>query len=82
MATLLAKRRWSLATAQTEELFEWRLRDPLVIFQKWLIENKLFTETELSTIEDQVNLDVQESVSFAESSPWPEPEEALQDLFA
>ncbi len=65
-----------------KELDDWQLRDPLLVFKSWLINNRVLSEAQLSSIEALVENDIKEAVSFAESSPFPEPEEALQDLFA
>jgi acetoin:2,6-dichlorophenolindophenol oxidoreductase subunit alpha len=65
-----------------DELASWQLRDPLSVYQSWLIDNKMFSEKEIASINAQVDLEIQEAVLFAEQSPWPSPEEALQDLFA
>ncbi|HSU90504.1 MAG TPA: hypothetical protein VLI44_03580, partial [Sporolactobacillaceae bacterium] len=33
-------------------------------------------------IDERVNKEVQSAVDFAEASPWPEPQEALEDIYA
>ena len=65
-----------------DELSEWLKRDPLVIFRSWLLENGVLPEPDLLAIETQVELEVSEAVQFAEASPWPDPQEALEDLFS
>lgn len=65
-----------------DEVASWQLRDPLLVYQKWLIDNQEFTAAEISVIGAQVDNEIREAVAFAEQSPWPDPEEALQDLYA
>jgi TPP-dependent pyruvate/acetoin dehydrogenase alpha subunit len=65
-----------------EEVEEWLKKDPIVRFRKKLVELKILTEHEAVQIEKSVLSDIDEAVSFAEKSPSPNPEEALQDVFA
>lgn len=60
---------------------EWRKKDPIPRFRQQLIEQGVFTEEEASKIQEQVAAAVEEAVSFARQSPYPEPEEALQHVF-
>jgi TPP-dependent pyruvate/acetoin dehydrogenase alpha subunit len=64
-----------------EEISEWKKRDPILLFRKWLLEDEQISEGDLTLSESQVDAAVIEAVEFAESSPWPDPEDALQDLF-
>jgi TPP-dependent pyruvate/acetoin dehydrogenase alpha subunit len=64
-----------------EEISEWMKRDPIQLFRKWLLEDGQISEDDLTLTESQVDAAVIEAVEFAESSPWPDPEDALQDLF-
>jgi pyruvate dehydrogenase E1 component alpha subunit len=60
----------------------WKGRDPLETFPKTLIENRLLTEMELSTIRQEVEAVVDVSIRFAQESPWPAPEAAHDDVYA
>ncbi len=64
-----------------EEVSAWKQRDPIILFHNWLVEKNLASEADLACIDAQVTAAIKEAVEFAESSPWPEPEEALEDLF-
>ncbi len=55
--------------------------DPIVRFEKFLTENCGFTESEKSQIWNDAKEEVEKAVKFAEESPYPKPEEALEDLF-
>ncbi|MBI3989498.1 MAG: thiamine pyrophosphate-dependent dehydrogenase E1 component subunit alpha [candidate division NC10 bacterium] len=64
-----------------EEVEEWRKRDPIPNFRKVLIEAGVATEAELNQIDQDVAKEMEEAIRFAEASPEPELEEALQDIF-
>jgi pyruvate dehydrogenase E1 component alpha subunit len=55
-----------------EELQEFKDRDPLVTLQHFMAESNLITNEELDALEEKVKLVVDDSVEFAESSPWPD----------
>jgi pyruvate dehydrogenase E1 component alpha subunit len=65
-----------------EEVAEWRSRDPLVTFPRRLVEEFGVTQDQIAGIEGEVAAQMEEIVRFAQESPWPEPEEALDDVFA
>ncbi len=65
-----------------EEIESWRKRDPIILFRAWLIEQGYAAEADLKAIDEQVEADIEEAAAFAEDSPWPEAEEALEDVFA
>jgi pyruvate dehydrogenase E1 component alpha subunit len=65
-----------------QEVEDWLKKDPIVRFRKKLLELNILTEDEAEQVEKRVLSEVDEAVSFAEKSPSPNPEEALQDVFA
>jgi pyruvate dehydrogenase E1 component alpha subunit len=46
------------------------------------LDNKIATVADLEAIEVKVNAQVEESVKFAEESKFPDPSEALKDIYA
>lgn len=64
-----------------EEVKEWLEKDPIPRFKAKLLEMQTLTEQEAKEIEDAVIADVEKAVKFATESPYPEPEEALEDLY-
>ncbi|MDI9597250.1 MAG: thiamine pyrophosphate-dependent dehydrogenase E1 component subunit alpha [Atribacterota bacterium] len=64
-----------------KELDEWMKKDPIKTFKERLIIEKIAKKKELETLEEEVKNLVKEAVQFAENSPFPEPEEAFEDLF-
>jgi len=65
-----------------EEVEEYKQRDPIEQVRKTILEKKIATEKELEAIEQKVNGQVEESVKFAEESKYPDPSEALHDIYA
>jgi len=65
-----------------EELAMWRSRDPLPIFTAFLQDRGLLTPEGLAGIEQRVTREIDAAVAFAESSPDPDPSEAVTDLYA
>lgn len=67
---------------EAEEVQRWREEDPIGIFHLHLVEEKVATEDELETLIEQVEVEVEAAVQFAESSPDPKPEELFADIYA
>jgi len=65
-----------------EELIEWQSRDPIPRFEFYLEKKGHEIKSIREQIDERVNKTVQDAVDFAESSPLPEPQEALEDLYA
>jgi len=65
-----------------EEVEQWLARDPLRRFKEALLQNSLISPPELREIEDKVAVNIEEAVKFALQSPYPAPEEALEDVYA
>ena len=65
-----------------EEVEEWLAKDPIKRFKEKLLQTKTLTEAEIQRIENEVAAEIDEAVRFAMESPYPEPEEALEDVYA
>lgn len=65
-----------------EEVQEWLRRDPVKNFKEYLVRERSFTETELQSIEKEAGAKVDDAVKFALDSPYPAPEDALEDVYA
>ena len=65
-----------------EEVEEWMKRDPIPRFRKKLIEMRVLTEKEADKISQEMEEEIEKAVKFAEESPLPDPEEALEDVYA
>ena len=65
-----------------EELDAWRARDPILRLSRLLAEEHGVEPATLEQIEQQAKDDVDDAVEFAVASPRPEPEAALEDVYA
>jgi glutamyl/glutaminyl-tRNA synthetase len=65
-----------------EELEQARLRDPLVLYEQRLLQQKVITPDDSDAMESEVRKTVDEAVKFADSSPHPEPEALYQDVLS
>jgi len=64
------------------EIEEWSKKDAIERFKKRLIEDGSLTEEDADKINQKVMVEIEEAVKFAEESPFPAPEETLEDVFA
>ena len=64
-----------------EEVEEWKKKCPIKGFEKYLVDNKLATEEELSKLADQAQKMVDEAAEFALNSPEPDPAHVMDDVF-
>jgi pyruvate dehydrogenase E1 component alpha subunit len=47
----------------------------------YILKKKVAEEKELDTIHDEIEVEVQESIDFAEKSPWPDASELYTDVY-
>ncbi len=65
------------------EVEAWKQQnDPIDRFANYLIDNRIATQQTLDTICQDVEITLDEALAFAKESPFPAPEDALDDLFA
>ena len=57
-------------------------RDPLAGFEKYLLERGIMNADQLADVGQSIDAELEDAVAFADASPYPEPEEALEDVFA
>lgn len=57
-------------------------RDPIKLFSNVLMEEGTLNDAGLAKLYAEAEEEILAAVAFAESSPYPEPEEALEDLFS
>ena len=65
-----------------DERAQWMARDPIQRFGTQLQEAGCCSAADLQAIDTNVRARVEEAIEFAEQSPFPRPEEALDDMFA
>lgn len=64
-----------------EEVEEYKAQDPIQDVLEKIKKNKFATDAEIKAIDDRVKAMVEESVQFAEESPFPEAYELYEDVY-
>jgi pyruvate dehydrogenase E1 component alpha subunit len=64
-----------------DEIARWKERCPVKKLKLSLMEAGRLTEEEYRRLENETGEIVEQAVRFAENSPWPEPAEALEDVY-
>ncbi len=64
-----------------EEVDEYKDQDPIVKVKNTILTNGFGTEAELQAINDRIDAIVEQSVKFAEESPWPDDNEVYKDVY-
>jgi len=65
-----------------EEIEKWQQRDPIKTYRQKLIQMKVLTEKRMDDIDKEALAEMDEAVKFALESPFPEPEEALTNVYS
>ncbi|MDP8923078.1 MAG: thiamine pyrophosphate-dependent dehydrogenase E1 component subunit alpha [Chloroflexota bacterium] len=65
-----------------ELIAAWAARDPIETFERRLLAGGILTGDQLADLRQSLEQDLADAVAFAEASPFPAPEEALDDVFA
>jgi pyruvate dehydrogenase E1 component alpha subunit len=65
-----------------DELEEYREKDPINQVLNKIMAEKWATEAEIEAINEKVKKEVEESVQFAEESPWPDDSELYKDIYS
>jgi pyruvate dehydrogenase E1 component alpha subunit len=66
---------------QQEEIRKWQENDPIGIYRRYLVEEKIASEEELNGEDKKANEIVEDAVHFAESSPEPAAEELFKNIY-
>ncbi|HYJ38375.1 MAG TPA: pyruvate dehydrogenase (acetyl-transferring) E1 component subunit alpha [Chitinophagaceae bacterium] len=64
-----------------EEVEEYKQKDPIEQVLKTIKDKRYASEEEINAINQRVNNEVEESVKFAEESPWPDESEVYKDIY-
>lgn len=72
---------YELGYRSKEELDKWMKRCPIKSCEAMLLKKKIITQKEIDDIKKDISEEIKEAVAFAKNSPFPEPEEALKDVY-
>lgn len=64
-----------------DEVEAYKAVDPIEQVKNTLIENGFATESDIEAINERINEVVEDSVRFAEESPYPDPSELFKDVY-
>jgi pyruvate dehydrogenase E1 component alpha subunit len=65
-----------------KEFLLWKKKDPIVIMETYLLNDSIITEKQLQKMKESAQSEVDKAFDFAEESPFPDPKEALANLYA
>jgi pyruvate dehydrogenase E1 component alpha subunit len=66
---------------KSDEVKEWQEHDPIGIYRRYLVDQKIASDDDLNNVDSQVVLEVQQAVEFAEMSPEPAPEALFENVY-
>lgn len=66
----------------SEEVERWKARCPIKQLREQLLSGGALSETDVRLIDEEMIQVVDKAVAFAEQSPYPAPEEALENVYA
>jgi pyruvate dehydrogenase E1 component alpha subunit len=64
------------------EVEEWKRRDPIVSWAGRLEEHEILAAQERYKLDSEIDNLLEEAIQYARSSPWPERERALENMYA
>jgi TPP-dependent pyruvate/acetoin dehydrogenase alpha subunit len=65
-----------------EEVEQWKARCPIKRLREQLVSKGALDDASVRLIDEEINQVVEKAVAFAEQSPYPAPEEALENVYA
>lgn len=65
-----------------EEVAYWKSRDPIALHSKLLVEQGIASQEEVDSVQAEVKSAIEEALTFARESPYPEPEDLFVDMYA
>jgi len=65
-----------------EEIERWKQRDPIAIHLERLLSQGVATPAEVDAMDAQVRQEIEAALEFARQSPYPDPAELFEDMFA
>lgn len=72
---------YELGYRSKEELDKWMKKCPIKTYEAMLLKKRIITQNTIDAMKKDIREEIEEAVSFAKTSPFPEPEEALKDVY-
>ena len=67
---------------EREEIEEWRQKDPISRFERYLLDNDVLDEVSRDELDAEIKAEVREASDYAENAPFAEPEESFTGVYA
>ena len=64
-----------------EDEARWHAHDPITVFQTQVLERELLTEEEMKQVDQRIQSQVDDAVTFAQNSPYPGVSDLLTDIY-
>ena len=64
------------------ELEAWKKKDPVTTYENSLLKEKVLTDSKVRTIKESILREVEAAHQFAVDSPFPAPQDALEDVYS
>ena len=64
-----------------EEVEKWKKKDAILGFEKRLKQLGVLSEKQIKTVHDKVHKDIEEAIAYAIESPYPTPDQLLEDVY-
>lgn len=71
---------YHLGHRSKEELEEWMAKDPILLFERFAIDGKWLSASEIQQISTEIQTEVEDALVYAKQSPFPNLEELYTDL--
>jgi TPP-dependent pyruvate/acetoin dehydrogenase alpha subunit len=68
-------------TRPADEIAAWKARDPIARLSTELIAQRALSESDVGTLQREVQAQLQDAVAYAEASPFPDPKDVLVDMY-
>ena len=65
-----------------QEVEHWKAKDPILFMENYLRKHNLWTDDFKKQILDEFQVELDAAIDFADKSPYPEPEEALDHVYS
>src|SRR3984957_15307366 len=76
-----AERALKLTYRLQDEIDLWRGQDPITRWAATLLERKILSPEEREAVDAEVEAQLEEAVTYARTSEWPNPDAAFQDMY-
>lgn len=64
-----------------QELEEWRQRDPIARFRRYLEKKRIWSESDEKKAQEETNREIEEAIAYAEKIPRPDIETLFTDVY-